>query len=133
MHFHGRVVQRSDLPSLTNWEREHLGELTAETYQVLRPPRCHLNHSCSPSAVSTHDTDCAWRDISAGEEMTLDYRLNANDDGDVWETICHCEARDEAHAVIGDFFSMPEGVRRESLPYAPAFIQDEPERRETTQ
>ena len=43
---------RSDLRELTEWEREHLGEIDIGRYQVLPEPRCYVNHACSPNAVS---------------------------------------------------------------------------------
>jgi SET domain-containing protein len=106
LRFQGRVVHRDDLAALTPWEREHLGELTAATYQVLPPPRCYLNHACRPNAVSSSQAVHAWRAITAGEEITIDYRLNAHDDGDVWEMQCLCDAHDAPHVVIGDFFTL---------------------------
>lgn len=127
--FRGRVVYHDDLPALTPWEREHLGELTADTYQILPAPRCYLNHSCAPNAISTDDTVFAWRDISAGEEITIDYRLNAHDDGDVWEMVCDCEAHPEPHIVIGDFFTLRDEIQAQYAPHAPLFIQQEYERR----
>jgi SET domain len=90
---------------------------------VLPPPRCYVNHSCVPNAVSTSDTVYARRDITAGEEITVDYRLNAYDDGDVWEMVCRCEMAPAGHLVRGDFFSLPADVQKEYLSEAPPFIQ----------
>lgn len=125
MRFMGRVVHYSELPTLTPWEYKHLGEFTAETYQILPAPRCYLNHACAPNAVSTSDAVYAWRDIAAGEEITIDYRLNAHDDGNVWKITCHCEAFDEPHVVIGDFFSLPDEVQEQYQLWAPSFIQEQ--------
>lgn len=130
LRFQGRVVRRDALVTLTPWEREHLGEVTTDTYQVLPAPRCYLNHACSPNAVSTSDTVYAWRAITAGEEITIDYRLNAHDDGDVWEMTCRCAAYPEPHVVVGDFFSLPAETQTRYLPWAPAFIQQEHRRRQ---
>ncbi len=123
LRFRGRVVHRDDLAALTPWEIEHLGELTAETYQILPRPRCYINHACLPNAYSSHDAVYAWRDIAIGDEIAIDYRLNAHDDGDAWEMMCHCGAYTEPHPVIGDFFSLPDERQAAYLPYAPAFIQ----------
>ena len=123
LRFKGRVVQRDEVPRLSAWEREHLAELTSETYQVLRRPRCYVNHSCAPNSVSTSDTVYARQDITAGEEITIDYRLNAYDDGDVWEMVCLCEMAPAGHVVRGDFFSLPADVQKEYLSEAPPFIQ----------
>ncbi|MHB8644814.1 MAG: SET domain-containing protein-lysine N-methyltransferase [Thermomicrobiales bacterium] len=129
LRFQGRVVHRDELAALTPWEREHLGELTAETYQILPSPRCYINHACLPNAYSTNDAVYAWREIAAGAEITIDYRLNAHDDGDVWEMLCRCGAQSEPHVVIGDFFSLSDEQQARYLPYAPAFIREEYRRR----
>ena len=128
MRFRGRVLHERELAGLTDWEREHLGELTEDTYQVLPPPRCYLNHSCVPNAVSSSDTVLAWRDIAEGEEITIDYRLNAHH-ADIWEMACQCESQDQPHTVIGDFFTLPAETQKAYLPYTPAFIREEYERR----
>ena len=129
MRFGGRVVDRTELEALSSWERDHQGELTRETYQVLPEPRCFLNHGCAPNAVSTHDMVQALRDIAPGDEVTIDYRLNAHDDGGLWEMTCQCAAFDGPHVVLGDFFSLPTETQAGYLRWAPAFIQEEYARR----
>jgi hypothetical protein len=129
MRSQGRVVHRDDLAALTAWERGHLAELTGETYRVLEPPRAYLNHSCAPNARQAEDAVFAWRAIASGEEITVDYRLNAHDDGGVWRMVCRCEAEPAPHVVVGDFFSLPDGVQARYAPFAPAFIQAEYRRR----
>ena len=71
LRFRGRVVHRDELAALTPWEREHLGELTAETYQILPRPRCYINHACLPNAYSTNDAVYAWRGIATDENREL--------------------------------------------------------------
>jgi hypothetical protein len=66
LRFQGRVAHSDAVPDLTPWEQEHPVELTEEMYQLLPPPRCYLNHSCAPNAVSTSDTVYAWRHLAAG-------------------------------------------------------------------
>ncbi|HEY8291174.1 MAG TPA: SET domain-containing protein, partial [Thermomicrobiales bacterium] len=129
LRFQGRIVHRDALAALTPWEREHLSELSAETYQILPGPRCYLNHACLPNAYSTDSAVYAWRAIASGEEITIDYRLNAHDDGDVYEMVCRCATYPEPHLVIGDFFSLPDERQAAYLPYALAFIQKEYHRR----
>ena len=46
---------------------------------MLAPPGCYLNHSCDPNAMRHGVKVFAWRAIAAGEEITIDYRLNAFD------------------------------------------------------
>ena len=70
----------------------------------------------------------ARRDIAEGEEVTIDYRLNAHHE-DVWEMECRCEFQDQPHAVIGDFFALPAETQAEYVQHAPVFIQEEYHRR----
>ena len=90
------------------------------------PPGCYLNHSCDPNAMRSGVNVYAWRDIRAGEEITIDYRLNAHD-GERWE--CDCGAATCQGYVIGDFFSLDAERQRAYLPYAPRFIRKEYRRR----
>ncbi|HEY7020248.1 MAG TPA: SET domain-containing protein-lysine N-methyltransferase [Ktedonobacterales bacterium] len=123
---HGRVVRNSDTPSLSEEEQRHLCELDFETSAVLLPPGCYLNHSCDPNAMRSGVNVYAWRKIRAGEEITIDYRLNAHD-GERWE--CDCGAANCQGYVIGDFFSLDAERQRAYLPYAPPFIRKEYQRR----
>lgn len=116
----GRTVHVDQLATLSTWEQDHLGELTEDTCQILPPPRCYVNHACVPNAVSTSSELRALRDIRAGEEITIDYRLNSLDD---WEMACACGADGELHTVIGNFFTLPDHLQRRYLPDAPPFVQ----------
>lgn len=124
---HGRVLPSVDIPSLSEDERQHLCELDFHSVAVLLPPGCYLNHSCAPNAMRSGVKVFAWHDIAAGDEITIDYRLNAHDDANVWP--CLCEAPTCTGTVIGSFFSLPTLVQAEYLPYAPRFIRHEHARR----
>lgn len=117
---HVRTVSVAEVPQLTAWERVHLCELDADRVAVLAPPGCYLNHSCDPSAMRHGVKVFAWRAIEAGEEITVDYRLNALD-GDSWP--CSCGAAACTGTVEGSFFSMTPERQRLLLPHAPAFIR----------
>ena len=109
-------VRNSDIPSLSEEDQRHLCELDFETSAVLLPPGCYLNHSCDPNAMRSGVNVYAWREIHAGEEITIDYRLNAHD-GEHWA--CGCGAANCQGYVIGDFFSLDAERQRAYLPYAP--------------
>jgi hypothetical protein len=119
----GPIVDRDGLGRLSPWEREHLSEVGIGLWRVLPEPRAYLNHACDPNAVSTDRRVVALRDIAADEEITIDYRLNAYDDGDVWIMRCACDPARGPHEVTGDFFSLPEPTQRRYLEWAPAFIR----------
>jgi 2-keto-4-pentenoate hydratase len=94
---------------------------------VLPEPRCYLNHACDPNALGTErDAIIAVRDIAPGEEITIDYRLNAFSD-DRWD--CVCGSANCHGFVIGSFFALREDLQIAYLPYAPKFIQREYRRR----
>jgi len=110
------------LAQLSPWQREHLAEVGIGLWRVLPEPRCYLNHACHPNAVSTEWSVTALRDIAMDEEITIDYRLNAYDDRDVWQ--CECDPVRDKHQVIGDFFSLPEDTQLRYLEWAPTFIKE---------
>jgi hypothetical protein len=120
---HARVVYMHELHALTEDDLQHLCELDWERFGVLAPPGRFLNHSCDPNAMRSGVKVFAWRPIRAGEEILIDYRLNATG-GERWKCLCgskNCLGYVEA----GGFFAMDEERQREYLPYAPAFIQQE--------
>ena len=83
-----------------------------------------MNHACDPNAVSVDSRVIALRSIAADEEVTIDYRLNAYDDGTgVWSMDCRCDSARGPHQVIGDFFSLPPDVQGRYLESAPPFIR----------
>lgn len=128
---HGRVVGPEAIASLSAEEQRHLCELGFEQYAVLLPPGCYLNHSCEPNAMRSGVKVFAMRAIAAGEEVTIDYRLNAFDDDSRWP--CLCAAPSCTGEVTGSFFALPAGRQARYLPYAPSFIRAEWRRRQRSQ
>jgi hypothetical protein len=124
---HGRVVHNNDIASLSEEDQRHLCELDWETSAVLLPPGCYLNHSCDPNAMRKGVNVYAWKDIREGEEITIDYRLNAFTD-ERWNCSCGSEGCDGD--IVGSFFSLSEERQRTYLTYAPKFIRDEYRRRQ---
>ncbi|HYZ99517.1 MAG TPA: SET domain-containing methyltransferase [Acidimicrobiales bacterium] len=123
---HIRIVTGAELSTLTEWDRVHLCELGFDRFAVLAPPGCYLNHSCDPNAMRHGVKVFAWRPIAAGDEITIDYRLNAFD-GDSWP--CECGAENCTGTVVGSFFAMDPERQRLLLPHAPRFIRREYRRR----
>jgi SET domain-containing protein len=119
---HGRVVRNQDIALLSEEEQRHLCELDWDTSAVLLPPGCYLNHACDPNAMRKGVNVYAWKDIRAGEEITIDYRLNAFG-GERWD--CYCGSANCPGYVISSFFALSEDQQRAYLPYAPTFIRTE--------
>lgn len=93
---------------------------------MLPAPRCYLNHACDPNAIGTErDAIVALRDIAPDEEITIDYRWNAYDDGTgVWVMDCACDPARGSHTVIGDFFALPPATQERYLEFTPRFMRD---------
>jgi len=123
---HGRIVANSRIGSLSPDDRRHLCELDYDRSAVLLPPGCYLNHSCEPNAMRSGVKVFAWRRIGAGEEITIDYRLNAFGSG---RSKCFCGSPSCTGEITGDFFSLSPETQREYLPFAPHFIRGEYHRR----
>jgi SET domain-containing protein len=123
---HRRTVSSEELDDLSAWERMHMCELGFDRFAILEPPGCFLNHSCDPSAIRHGVNVFAWKPIEAGQEITIDYRLNAFD-GDSWA--CRCGASNCTGTVVGSFYAMDADRQRLLLPHAPRFIRREYRRR----
>jgi hypothetical protein len=120
---HGRVVSGQELALLSAEDQMHMCELDWDLYAVLIPPGCYLNHSCDPNAMRSGVKVFAWRDIKSGDEILIDYRLNATG-GERWTCLCGSE-NCLGYVEAGGFFAMDERRQREYLPYAPRFVRAE--------
>jgi hypothetical protein len=124
---HGPIVGNDAISSLSTEDQRHLCEIDFDRSAILLPPGCYLNHSCTPNAMRNGVKVFAWREISSGEEITIDYRLNAFDDDA--RSRCECASRDCTGEIVVSFFALPAGTQRLYLPHAPRFIRREYRRR----
>ena len=73
----GRIIANSEIATLPAEDQRHLDEIDEHTSEILTSPGCYFNHACEPNAMP-HGMDLyAWKDIEAGEEIAVDYRLSA--------------------------------------------------------
>ena len=126
---YGRVIRNDEIDLLSDEDQRHLCELDWERSAVLLAPGCYLNHSCEPNAMRKGTKVFAWRDIDVGEEITIDYRLNAFDGQ---RSNCSCGSARCQGFITGSFFSLSEDQQIAYLPYAPKFIQREYRRRHSS-
>jgi SET domain len=96
--------------------------LALTAWQSWRPQGCYLNHACDPNAMRHGVKVFDWRPVAAGEDITIDYRLNAFD-GDSWP--CDCGTAASTGTVVGSFFEMTADRQELLLPHAPSFIRRE--------
>jgi hypothetical protein len=96
----------------------HRDFLPDGTVSLMRPPERHINHSCEPNSyICSANRErflLAMRDIAAGEEVLMNYALNAVD-GDEWQ--CRCTAPTCRGLHKCDFFALPPRLQLEYLPY----------------
>ena len=123
---HGRIVRNAEIPRLRAADRRHLCELDFERSAVLLPPGAFLNHSCDPNAMRSGVSVFAWRAIRRGDEITIDYRLNAFG-GE--RSRCLCGGPSCSGVLVNSFFALDTARQRRYLRYAPAFIRREYRRR----
>ncbi len=123
----GPVITGAEIPSLSGEDMMHLTELGFDSYAVVLTPGAYLNHSCDPNAMRSGVKVFAWRDVREGEEITIDYRINAFADGERWK--CSCGSADCTGWVEASYFGMDPERQKMLLPYAPPFIRREYRRR----
>jgi uncharacterized protein len=96
----------------------HRDFLPDGTVTLMQSPERYINHSCEPNvyiySANRERFLLAKRDIAPGEEILMDYALNAAD-GDEWECRCAAGACRGYHKC--DFFTLPTQRQREYLPY----------------
>ena len=117
-----RPISAAETANLSAEDRMHLTELGWDRFAVVQAPGAYLNHSCDPNAMRRGVVVFAWRDINLGDEITIDYRLNAFG-GDSWP--CACGSANCKGIVIGSFFALDQATQRAYLPHAPEFIRRE--------
>src|SRR5258708_492149 len=98
-----RVLAYHEISQLLEEDQRHLCELDWNTCAILLAPGCYLNHSCDPNAMRKGVNVYAWKEIQPGEEITIDYRLNAFT-GERWD--CSCGSANCQGYVISSFFSL---------------------------
>ena len=119
---HGRTVNNDEIETLSADDQRHLCELDWEHSAVLLSPGCYLNHACDPNAMRKGVKVFAWKAIRAGDEITIDYRLNAFTN-EQWQ--CGCGSANCQGIITSSFFALSEAQQAAYLPYAPRFIQRE--------
>lgn len=125
---HVRILSAAQVDTVSEWEQTHLCSLGSDRFAILAAPGCYLNHSCEPSAVRHGVKVIAWSPIETGEEITLDYRLNALGGGS-WP--CECGSMSCTGTVVGDFFALAPTRQELFLSHTPGHVRREHRRRQT--
>jgi len=128
----GRLAREKDLEKIRKSEGDHLNEIDKETWEIMNPPGRLVNHSCNPNAIPGESSKkrvpyIALRSIRKGDEITVDYRINAHM-GNTWK--CHCGSKNCSGKVKSDFFALGEKLQKKYLPYSSEFIKNEYKKRQ---
>ncbi|MFA4873194.1 MAG: SET domain-containing protein-lysine N-methyltransferase [Patescibacteria group bacterium] len=131
VNYRGRSVKERDLEKILKSEGDHLNEIDRETWEIMNPPGRFVNHSCNPNAIPKESSKkkvpyFALKSIKKGEEITVDYRINAHT-GNTWK--CNCGNKNCSGKVTSDFFTLSESLQKKYLPYSSKFIKNEYVRR----
>lgn len=76
-----------------------------------------LNHSCDPTLAWAGTRLVTFRDVAAGEELTVDYATTTTDPDMLVR--CHCETYRCRQMVTGEDWRIPELQRRYAGHLAP--------------
>jgi SET domain-containing protein len=122
VHVVRQVTAAAPLRPELGERRDHCDYPDGKVVLIGSPDR-HLNHSCDPNAWARYEAaTCqivARREISVGEEITVDYSINLTG-GDAWP--CHCGSTRCRGRVVGDYFQLPLELQREYAPYLTAWF-----------
>ena len=69
----GTVVSGVDIQSIPEREKRYLDMIGDNEFEIVEPPARYINHSCEPNVAERERTGYALKDISPGEEITIDY------------------------------------------------------------
>lgn len=111
-------------------QSEHCDYVGNDRYVISFHPYSYINHSCNPNILVKHKTIAisdffALKNIKKGEEITVDYGVNAMDQfGKTrWIMKCHCGSKNCRKKIPGDFFKQPIKIQRFYWKYLPISIK----------
>ncbi len=111
------IEQTEDIPKEV---MDHLLNVSANEYIIVRNPAARTNHSCDPNAGIKRDVFLvAMRDIKKDEEITFDYSTVTTDN---WTLECQCGSP-SCRNIIGNYKDLPEELKKKYNQYTPDWIK----------
>lgn len=118
--FNGPRVRIDNMQGIPREVWDHLFNVSATEYLIVREPGARTNHSCKPNAGIIRDVLLvAMRNIKQGEEITFDYSIIT---ADGWTLACACGAP-SCRKVIGNFRDLPAALKKKYEHYSPDWIK----------
>jgi uncharacterized protein len=112
----GHIMDSAELATLPEWLRESDVQIADDLHLAARDEAefesvmLFLNHSCEPNAgFAGNIVIIAMRDIESGEEITTDYALFDDSDG---QMECRCGTPSCRGTISGRDWQIPELQRR---------------------
>ena len=100
-----------------------IGARTADEEEQIK---LHNNHSCNPNCgMDGEITFVAMRDITAGEELTVDYAFIDNED---YSEKCHCRSPNCRHIITGYDWKRPDLQKKYEKKYFARYLQEKMKR-----
>lgn len=69
----GKIVSLADISNIPEREKRYLDKIGHDQFEVIEPPAKYVNHSCDPNVIERDRVAYALRNISKGQEITIDY------------------------------------------------------------
>lgn len=118
----GKVVETNDHSSFPQEVQDHWFPFDRNKYVLPQAPWMYLNHSCDPNAgIKNNREIVAMRSIKKGEEITIDYAMNSNDE---WTMECNCGSP-KCRKLIGHFNMLDEETKLRYLDYVCDFLRED--------
>ncbi|MEM9336304.1 MAG: SET domain-containing protein-lysine N-methyltransferase [Patescibacteria group bacterium] len=117
-YIHGPIhVFRTFTPEISEKMLDWIGVGRFSWIDTTNSPFRYINHSCEPNVAQISKRKViAIKDISEGEELTMDYSLTEAEPG--WGFPCNCKTK-TCRKNIGPIFDLPIAHVRKMKPYIP--------------
>jgi SET domain-containing protein len=120
IEFRGPRITISDMTGIPKEVWDHLFNVGADEYIIVREPAVRTNHSCDPNAGIVRDVFlAAMRDIKKDEEITFDYSTVTADN---WTMECRCGSP-RCRKTIGNYIDLPDELKKKYDTYTPDWIK----------
>lgn len=115
------LIHKRDIQKLSKEDQNHLDYVGRNMYVVDYSSISKINHSCNPNAYSKYKNlkqkyVVALKPIKKGEEITVDYAIDAADN---WKMKCYCGSKNCRKIIYGDYFKLPKKLQKEYWSYVP--------------
>lgn len=118
--FKGPYVKIEDMEGIPKDVWDHLFNIGADEYLIVREPAARTNHSCDPNAGIVRNVFlAAIKDIKKDEAITFDYSITTADN---WSMNCLCGSP-QCRKFIGNYKDLSNELKNKYEKYTPDWIK----------